>query len=303
MKRVTTKRNRSHVLLVGNGPNRATGNKSWAALLNDVARSVGGTPVTDDDYKTKPFPMLYERLLLEARRNCRWSETRLKEEIAREAKAIETRDLHRAVMELPFDEVMTTNYDQALEIGDRSLNQKPARPLLVREQRYSLFRHVLTADGRRLWYIHGDRREPTSILLGYDQYSGFLQQMRLYVTAGVQYKNARAGPVFRNRKRTSDQHSWVSRFFDADIWILGLGFDFVEIHLWWLLTYRARQHAVTRSSTNTIRYIFRPGEATAKLTLLEAFNVELVPIGGAATVWTTFYPKALRAIGNMLRLQ
>ncbi len=37
--------------------------------------------------------------------------------------------------------------------------------------------------------------------------------------------------------------SWVDLFFTTDVHILGLGLGVVEMHLWWVLTYRARQMA------------------------------------------------------------
>jgi hypothetical protein len=290
------------VLLVGNGPNRVAGNSSWASLLNDVSQAVGGTPVSEEDYRTTPFPILYERLLLEARRNRNWTETRLKEEIAERNRSVKSGDIHRAIMAAPFDEVMTTNYDQALEQVLAGPAPKVTGSPLVPETRYSLFRHVQASDGRTLWYIHGDCRRPTSILLGYEQYSGFLQQMRLYVTAGVHYQKLTAGPVFRCDKRTQDRRSWVTRFFDADVWILGLGLDFVEIHLWWLLTYRARLRSRSIATTNVIRYMCRGGAKGegAKLAMLRTLDVETHVICDRETEWGKYYQQSLGAIEAML---
>jgi hypothetical protein len=295
---------RSNVLLVGNGPNRVASNPSWAALLNDVSVAVHGTPVKDEDYKTKPFPILYERLLLEARRNLRWTETRLKSKLAEKTGAIVSGEIHQQLMALPFDEVLTTNYDQALEREARVTSHGKKSLPFVRETRYSLFRHVLTDDGRRLWYIHGDCRNPTSILLGYDQYAGFLQQIRLYVTAKVQYEKGAAGPVFKRFARTSENRSWVTRFFDADVWIVGLGLDFVEIHLWWLLTYRARLRSQMTSANNgnVVRYICRGdiAEDDAKLSLMRTLDVEPLLLGNAETEWNEFYAQAVEKIRSTL---
>ncbi len=63
------KLSRPVIALIGNGPNRVAGNDSWESLLNDVSTAVGGTPISEKDRHTKPFPIPYERLLLEARRN------------------------------------------------------------------------------------------------------------------------------------------------------------------------------------------------------------------------------------------
>jgi hypothetical protein len=268
--------------------------------LNNVANAVQGTPVSEDDYRTKPFPILYERLLLEARRNRAWTETQLKVEISRQSAVIKSGAVHRSIMGLPVDEVMTTNYDQALEECLVETLYEKGSPF-VREQRYSLFRHMRANDGRILWYIHGDRRAPNSILLGYDQYSGFLQQMRLYATASVQYQASQAGPIFRGKRRTQERRSWVTRFFDSDVWILGLGLDFVEIHLWWLLTHRARLRSRSVTTGNTITYVYRTGsESEAKLDLLRTLDVEPKPIAKADTDWSEYYGFAVRSINAML---
>ena len=76
--------------------------------------------------------------------------------------------------------------------------------------------------------------------------------------------------------------SWVDFFFTKDIDIFGLNFDFVEMHLWWLLTYRARIKVLQKSEINNrIRYYYPKKyekQSKHKLELFKANEVETVGI-------------------------
>jgi len=105
--------------------------------------------------------------------------------------------------------------------------------------------------------------------------------MRNYVVQGVEYKKKSIDSLTtRLESNRAYQHlSWVDFFFMHDVHIIGLGLDFVEIHLWWLLTYRARANISGKSCTqNRVIYYCpreRQNEDGIKLRFLKANKVEI----------------------------
>ena len=76
-------------------------------------------------------------------------------------------------------------------------------------------------------------------------------------------------------------NSWVDLFFTRDIHIIGLRLDFIEIDLWWLLTYWADQ--IIKKNNSNIKnkiYYYIPqkhtGKANGKIELLGNLGVEVI---------------------------
>ena len=101
----------------------------------------------------------------------------------------------------------------------------------------------MSFNDRSIWHIHGEVNVPNSITLGYEHYAGYLQHLRAYLVTGTKstYKNYQFVPIItRIGKNAIKFDSWVDFFFRKDIHIVGFTFDYIEMELWWLLTYRAR---------------------------------------------------------------
>lgn len=292
---------KSQVLLVGNGPNQIGKGFSWSNLLDDLREYVGVGKATDvDDYK--PFPLLYEELFLRGNAERQISESSIKRFIAERAKHIKPGPIHRQLMTTGFEHILTTNYDHALD-NVNSLQTNNRRNLgFTNERRYNLFRHFAITDATHLWHIHGDQFSPETITVGYEQYSGYLQQMRLYTTQGLTYSNGALESLLSRLRSQQNliEYSWVDFFFTRDIYILGLGLDFVEFHLWWLLTYRARLEPKSEVPVfNRIFYlrknnhVNRNQSETAKLELLSSNRVKVVSLCNRDTSWLDYYETAL----------
>lgn len=286
-------------VLVGNGPSQLIQeNPCWAKLLKNVAAQIG-VGAAGSEHDGTPYPLLYERLLLEARKKNGWTERKLKASIAKEVALVKADDLHSRIRALPVSDIMTTNYDHSLEQPSHA-SKEAANRGIIDERRYSLFRHRPIGAKQRLWYVHGDVRRPGSMLLGYEQYSGYLQQMRLYATSGIAYKHRTLGPVIRKGQVHAEGHSWLDLFFAADVWIIGLGLKFVEFHLWWLLTYRARQRALGVKLNNRVTY-FCTSDAdanAAKCAMLRELDVDVRVLGITGGDYQPHYLAALNEIGN-----
>lgn len=134
-------------------------------------------------------------------------------------------------------------------------------------------------ENHKIWHIHGSQSRPGSITLGYEHYGGYLQKMRNYVTSFT----VGLSPLSRRIKADAvNYESWMDFFFTHDIYILGLNLDFVEMHLWWLLTYRARILVHGKLPiTNKIVYYYPEAYhfgSINKLELFKANGVEVVAL-------------------------
>jgi hypothetical protein len=291
------------VLLIGNGPNRLTKRGiSWRDMLVELRSHVGKTGSLRRDL-LKPFPLLYEEIYLHGAQNKRIEESELKNIIARYTEKMEKNEVHDNIINLGVHHILTTNYDRALEraagLGE---DDDASNEGVVRERRYGLFRRF-KLPRHMVWHIHGDHKQPETIMLGYEHYSGYLERMRSYVTSAPRYeKNSIAPLVKRLKSSDSRVYSWIDFFFQSKVYIVGLTLDFSEMHLWWLLTYRARMRADKKTRglvRNSIFYIYPATAAKGerqKLELLEKTGVVNVAIPMSAGQWKQYYSDALSVV-------
>lgn len=269
---------KSAVLLVGNDINNLSKGYSWNDLLNDLISFVGARD------KIRPlgeqFPLFYEEIWAFAGSRGKVTEADVKEYIASKVIKIPQNDLHSKIATLPFENILTTNYEFTLEKALSGDSPSVSNLGIIQEKRYSLFRR--TSNGAKsVWHIHGDAQRPSSMALGYEHYAGYLQHMRNYVADGVSYEKVSFDSLTRRLKQSTELEysSWVDFFFTHDVHIVGLGLDFVEIHLWWLLTYRARASIRRKMHTSNAIIYYCPKQREdadqTKLRLLRANNVEV----------------------------
>lgn len=270
----------SKVLLLGNGLNNVTNNYKWGNLIDDLISYLGLRNIAT---KQKPFPLLYEEIYLSNLKNKKISEYDIKSYIAQKIGGLLPNKVHKSIESLSISNVLTTNYDyvieQALGYNSQDLSDNGA----VKQRRYSLFRHT-KVGGKRVWHIHGEINKPNTILLGFEQYSGQLQQMRNYVVSGTgnAYKKRFAPLKDRLKKGDIEIVSWLDLFFTQDIHIVGLSLEFSENDLWWLINYRARRRLEGKGlGENTITYYYSSTEERgkqSKLDMLKANEICIHPI-------------------------
>jgi hypothetical protein len=248
--------------------------------------------------------MLYEEIFVEAIKNRGFTEVDIKNFIATEILKLEPNNVHKEILQSGARNILTTNYDFTFEkLMTKNLNELQ-NDGIVKETTYNVFRHHNFND-YIFWHIHGDANNPLTITLGYEHYSGYLQQMRDYVVTGTggAYKVKFNSIIKRFKGSNSLQvNSWLDFFFKDNIFIIGLTLDFIEIHLWWLLTFR--QRAILTSElplTNNIYYFFPTSIAnqiTAKLELLK--NVGVITYSVADNIdKETFYMEVLKIVRKL----
>ena len=151
-------------------------------------------------------------------------------------------DALKTLLSLPFDAVLTTNYTYEAEaalfprypgLTDKSKLNYAWTTDDQGDNKYLLrtFNRV-RAGGPDIWHIHGELRRPSSIILSHDEYARLVHHILAYnESRGRDYEKFAAELKFK---------SWVDYFLMGDVYILGLGMDFSEFDLLWLLGRRRR---------------------------------------------------------------
>jgi hypothetical protein len=231
-----------HCLLLGNGLNRLSMQTDWVTLLHQLIDKNGLTGIVQY-HERKPLSLLFEELCAQLPGKFLDNEIKVKAIIGEMLVDIPPSHLHQQFAE-QFHVILTTNYDFAIEKAlSESLYSHAPSPV---EKRYSLFRKTVVGT-REVWHIHGTKDRPESILLGYDHYAGSLQKVRNYITTGIDIgrPQRRIGTKINSHdhdfENGPDPYSWTDHFLRDHVHIVGLGLDFTEIDLWWLLLHKRRR--------------------------------------------------------------
>ena len=272
--------------LIGNGINRAAGSgPSWSDVLTCLD---GRKRLRVDQLQSKPFPLVFQELTARY-----WPDVKsktLRRMVARQVGKIGPGDLHARLLKRSVQNILTTNYDYAIE---KATEHEPGN--WESSTKYSIFRHRV-AKGKRIWHLHGEVDEPRSIMLGYDHYTGAVQRMRDYLKR--KYHDRRSPfkwkkPQFEN---SGEPFSWIDVFLRDDVEILGLGFDYSEIDLWWAITYKnqLKRRGWTVGST---RYWAidrkRSKEDNARYALMESLDVVIARIDVKKGDWLEAWKRAI----------
>lgn len=278
-----------NTLVLGNGFSRTIFDKmhSWGNLFEG------------EDSDIKNYTILYEIYLL--KNNCKKEED-VKKEVKKKIndcvseEKIKT-NIHdidkfgRYLKENKVHNIITTNYDEGIEIilcnkcGYKRI-EKPDG--LIPEETYSIrtykeFENIEMNHRVKLWQIHGNMERIKSITLGFDQYCGSLSKLCSYLKG--EYESDQ-GPKCKTRMikkcetRTFDGLSWAELFFNTNIYIVGLGMDFSEIDIWWLLNKRIRIKNQISQVLNDIYFLYNELYDNKKdiFEALNAFQVACIGI-------------------------
>src|SRR5207249_1336469 len=132
---------------------------SWGSVLSALA-NVCGRPDLATSRMEKPFTLLFEEMVLCSPQSGD-REDRLKSEVARLVERITPGTVHRRLRSVRVQNILTSNYDYALERAV-AVADDPAH--LGRESRYSLFRRRQSGH-QFIWHIHGEGERPSTITL------------------------------------------------------------------------------------------------------------------------------------------
>jgi SIR2-like domain len=273
-----------HNVFFGNGLNLLSDNPfSWEKLLETIKG------INTFINGKLPNTMIYERAVLEDKsiQDVRKKEQKVKEEIARYFKEIETNDFYKRLFNLKCPNYLTTNYDYAfqksiLEMGNFDITNNSTEDLYSIRRSKSIF-NKKNKEQCKIWNIHGEIDIPISIMLGLDHYCGSIGKLDAFVKGKYEYIERKEtikveSIISKLKDNTFNGKFWAELFFNSNIHVLGFSFDYSETDLWWLLTRRAKELNKMSSSSlikNKI-YFYDPNISTEKLGLLESLNVEVI---------------------------
>lgn len=294
------------VLLFGNGLNLLSQNLSWKTLLSNVqAKDEAGLAFEGKlDLVDVPYPLQYDYILLssdfrkkvqDVKDSTGWKKViedrqmDLKKAIIEEMKDFKSNLIYEQLSKLPFDAYLTTNYDHVLDESMKAMgNQSVVGD--KSEMNYNIRRKRCLQKGsdlKTIYPIHGDMDNPRSIVIGYNHYCGTVAKISDYLKGNYKWKDGKDGEqkissmLERLQNNDEKRYSWIDHIFMSDVYIVGLGLDYSEIDLWWLLDRRQRMvRGDGVMKQNKIVYFFTKNskdlslKENAKVGLLERLGVQ-----------------------------
>lgn len=228
------------ILLLGNGLNRISGQCSWDGLL-DAIKDNEMFSASAKDYS---IPMSLKAPML-----CKGAvNNRIKDYISREFNNVYTCSSKKVLeilsdyVNVPFDYILTTNYSYEIEMAmqckvklrESAIKRMTKHTLEVTraEGKYLLSTYnTPDRDGKRqVWHIHGEYRKPSGMIIGQYYYGNLIYKYK-------ELLDKRVKSFIKNIKYEKPESitSWLDAFMLGDLYIVGLGLDFAETDLWWLL--------------------------------------------------------------------
>jgi hypothetical protein len=273
---------RKKILLLGNGINRAFSANpvSWQDLLEKITKNkeVGDFLNANNSTGKIPFPL---EVILRTDDDVSFAMKKVKSDLYGSIDSDEQKALLRKILSMGFESILTTNYSYELEMAslkdgskltDYALKkmQSTANQEKRAEAKYLLHTYNAVEYGNvknKIWHIHGEARKPDSMVIGHYYYGNLLFKYKEFLTKrGNQYKQYQ-----KNEIKLKD-NSWIDDFILNDVYIIGLGMDFSEMDLWWLINRKKREKA---EHGKVVYYELKKDKDYIKYKLLEVYDVEV----------------------------
>lgn len=279
---------RPQIVIIGNGLERLSGQSSWGTFIDDIS-APNCMKLTERDKKKLPFPLVYELLSTPFPVPAHISLQKINEQEKRLSDAL--KKLHNKsnpvldqVPELGANHIFTTNYSYCIEtaftgrdFSDPAVCDEHLVCLGENKSREKVYRfHTCYVARNRdkaksqvgIWHIHGESSAPKGVVLGADRYGRNLER----IVQTVSKCN------YREITSSSNQYlytSWPELFLFGDLYIIGLGYEFCDNDLWWLLRRKQREKY---SDSHVYFYEFRD-KSSIKQKMLISHGVVIPKIG------------------------
>lgn len=253
-------------ILLGNGINYlSTDSIGW----NDILEQLKNLPVFNQinhevknvDLKNplKPFPLAYEEIRNILNQNNksdidRVLKKRIVSNIFNQLKGRKGfNKFHNRLINTNAEHFLTTNYDYGLQLSQIPdfIETKKRYSINNLEKKKNINRGYKLKSGKVIWHIHGellDNRNienstneypEQSILIGNESYGQTISNINDYIKGKRDSKSSI--PMHERIINGRMINSWIQLFFTHDIYIIGLGLDFVEQDIWWIINYRVNK--------------------------------------------------------------
>lgn len=288
--------NHPQCLLLGNGINRLFNDPSWEMLIKDEL-DYSQSAVTYEEIRSMPSTM---QIVVATNDSVNDRMRVLSEKLAALNMQKERESFLQKMLDIPVDDILTTNYSFELEIADRkklskrqySSHLQDTFDLEAKHKAFRLYQFYETSKGKRIWHVHGDIAKPDTMLMGHYYYAKQLKAIQDCVAKAVRRYTIcqRQGEEFRS-------FSWVDQFLTGDIYILGLGMYLYESDLWYLLCCKKRNFP----NTSVFFYDKECGDKTVNM-MLSVYGVNIIDqlALGVSGEYLEFYGAAISDIRNRI---
>ena len=265
-----------NVLLLGNGIDRSFNSNpiSWGELLDKMT-----TNHDLPDHDMLPFPL---EVVLRTNDHVDEALKTHCQELKGSAADDKLREVLTRLLTLGFDDILTTNYDYTLEgtafypdevsFARAAKTMEHTAEVKRAEGKYMLHTYNAAAmDGvnNRIWHIHGEARKPSGMVIGHYLYVNLVSKWKEKLNERDQ--------AYKNFDQTKPSGCWLDSFIMGNVYVLGFGFDFSELDLWWLINRKKREKAQPHGKV--IFYTPENKSEAAKYALLNAYGVEIRHLG------------------------
>lgn len=293
------------VLLLGNGINRAF--SSSGVSNDDFLKKISTDEFKDFKRENIPFPL---EVVIRTNDGVDESVKNHSKEMYGSVNNDEQRRILRGILSMGFDHILTTNYSYELEMASlsdkKTLSDNMLKNMIEHtsevsraESMYLLHTYnSVEYDGHKnkIWHIHGEARKPDSMIIGHYYYGNLLFKYKeLSDNRKDQYQR------YQRSNTSIPIKSWLDAFILGDVYILGFGFDFAEMDLWWLINRKKREKAEHGKV-----YFYEPHDDTdIKIKLLNVYGVETRNLNitkCGKDEYSDFYIKAMNDIKRNLNL-
>ncbi|MBP1548049.1 MAG: hypothetical protein J6A37_15805 [Oscillospiraceae bacterium] len=284
---------KAEILLVGNGINRAFSEKSWEEIIQECAKN-NNVSYDKDIYNKMPYNM---QIVVATGDNVDKSMKKLCDSMRQIPVIDEQKAFIGKLLDLPFTHILTSNYTYEIEktvkeckrynIVKTDKNGRAVNDMM-------LHRPIVMKYGnseRYIWHIHGHVGAANSIVMGHYYYGKLLGRIQKYVPSFLKRYNG----CCKYEKNCSVQ-SWVDLFMTGNVHILGLGMDFTENDLWWLVCCKKRHFPESRI------YFYEPAENIDldKRRMMECYNIYIPELHVYNNNYIDFYHSAIELIQKNL---
>lgn len=203
-----------------------------------------------------------------------------------------------------FDAILTTNYTYEIEncfnnrYSDLSENAKlKYAKNIFRDRKYLLHIYNKFKKSPPIWHIHGELRRKSSIIATHDEYARLIHK--------IVEENKLNKDKYRHYSTSVKYRSWIDYLLMSNLYIIGFGFDFSELDLWWLLNRRMREKADVGKIYFYEPLISGEDDNSKKLFALKKMNVECMTfdfeLKEDKSNFGVFYKKAIDDIKKKLK--
>lgn len=287
-------------LLLGNGLNRTLENSlSWRELMKEL-----GSTASEED--RIPFPIDFEQIaakqggMVGRRRDDAYK--RLREKMSDIVTGMDNSaagEVHQAFKNLGQQHVITTNYDSLFE-SMYDCEQLITNPGGSK----NILKSVSRSRDVDFYHAHGIGKWKNTLCLSHEHYISLITKIRttFFTDSNDENKEILSSIIKGEIESTG---TWPELLFTTDVAIVGLGLDYSEIDLWWLLAQRAALfspcHQLSQFENSIVYYYVNSPAATSdsafhgRMHALEALGVEVRPVDAAD------YPDGYLKIAKMIQ--